>query len=259
MKWLEDFVNQWNPIIVIISFILAIISVPLAIIFYKRGKLKKELSYTFDSVPVILKGSYGVQKTFLEKIQITYDNKRIETLTASRYAIWNSGDVTIEKDNVVQANPILFSPKDNCAVYEIGITTQNEPSNNFKLLSDGNGYRLEFDYIDKDQGCVINILHSGIRLQGKIKGAGEITQVKDVRPYIDPNKNLFGRLNTKYQGIFMLTLLSFGLLTISLNASNGERFLIFCFFILITIAYRNTSSHQKTLPKSLHKDFEYFR
>ena len=164
-----------NPLIGILSFIAAIISIILAIIFYKYSRKLKKPYYTISS--------HNLIKDFVSKINsldIKYSGKPIKNFTISKIAFWNSGNETIDKDDIVNADPIIIHVKNDGKILEAKIIASNNESNCFSLTDvyDDCKINMNFDYIDKDDGVGIQVYHTGssnkdIEVCGRIKGVGK--------------------------------------------------------------------------------------
>jgi hypothetical protein len=163
-----------NPILGVLSFIAAIISIFLALIFYKYGKAIKKPNYTIKN--------HNLIKDFVNKIDlldIKYSGKPIKNFTISRIAFWNAGNETIDADDVVNADPIIIHVKNNNKILDANIIALNNLSNCFSLsdVYDECKIKINFDYIDKDNGVAIQVYHTGssdedIEVSGRIKGVG---------------------------------------------------------------------------------------
>jgi hypothetical protein len=161
----------------IISIILAIISIGIAFYFYFRSQKMKLPAYALRSVNLIqnLVGKF-------EKIEMYYSGDRIENLTASKVAFWNEGKDTINYSDVAPANPIEIFVQEGLKILDAKIIFEKNPVNQFKveISTDRSFTKLIFDYIDQDEGIIVQLLHTGntksdIGIRGSIKGVKEIS------------------------------------------------------------------------------------
>jgi hypothetical protein len=79
----------------IISISLALISIVLAYIFYRRSQRFKEPCWAIRSITLIEGYSSKV-----EDLEITYKNKKVENLSISRILFWNSGRETVLRQDI---------------------------------------------------------------------------------------------------------------------------------------------------------------
>lgn len=170
MEFLKKLISDNTEILTILSLVIGLLGIVLAIIFYVKSKRKKTLTYEIYGYNVI-----NEYQSKIKNLEIKYKKKPIENLSLSKIAIWNSGNVTINRDEIVELSPILIKMKNEEEILDIKLIKQTENSNNFKLIKNINSWKVDFDYIDKNEGCLLGIVHTGnlfddIQLNGKIKG-----------------------------------------------------------------------------------------
>ena len=165
-----------NPWLTVLSSIIAILGFIMAIIFYIKNKKSKSPYYTICSNNII--------KDLVSKfdaLEMRYSGKLIKNLTVSKIAFWNAGGETIDNDDIVKADPIVIRIKNGFEILDSKIIEMNNETNNFRLeeFEDKSHINIKFDYIDKNNGIVIQLIHTGysnrdIEFQGRIKEAGKI-------------------------------------------------------------------------------------
>jgi hypothetical protein len=103
--------------------------------------------------------------------------------------LWNAGRETIQDSDVPKAAPILIRPFGNCSILDVRIVAQNNPASQFRVSKNQDGSaRFQFEYMDKDQGAVIQVVHTGtsesdLNVAGTIKGAGNVIRKNlSIRP-----------------------------------------------------------------------------
>lgn len=171
---IKEFVKNNSEYLTIIGLILGIFGVVLAFIFYFKSKSKKKLIYHIRSFNLI-----NEEISELNELEVIYKEKKIKNLTISKVALWNSGNITIDKTDIVSLDKLKITTADEVEVFEAEVISQVDPTNNFTLNKGDNEIELNFDYIDPNQGCAIKLYHTGknssdISLTGKIKGAGAV-------------------------------------------------------------------------------------
>jgi hypothetical protein len=146
--------------------------------FYKKGLRIKEPVYSIKSVNWI-SGSTST----LKNLSISYLDRKVESLTVSKILFYNRGSETIHRQDIETIDRLnITSTK-----YEIlsaDVLQANNPSNKFQIDYDEpkNYIFFEFDYLDKNQGAIIEIIHTGLssedlNISGDIKGVQRLTQV----------------------------------------------------------------------------------
>jgi hypothetical protein len=105
----------------------------------------------------------------------------VKALTVTKIAFWNAGTETINRQDVVKGNPLSLRAKSGVVILSVSILERTMTFN--KLECGLNRERTEatitFDYLDHNDGVLIQIFHSGtgnddIQLEGTIKGARSI-------------------------------------------------------------------------------------
>lgn len=175
-SWLK--ISEWlteNPWISVLSLFLALLGIVLAIIFFIRGRRTKEPRYTIRST--------NLMRDFtsrLEALEMTYAGERISNLTATKLAFWNNGKDTINGSDIAAADPLMVKVNDGYKILDSSVLYAKNAANQFSInhSDDGLHVLIQFDYIDADEGGVIQLLHTGkssddIEVCGTIKGAGK--------------------------------------------------------------------------------------
>ncbi len=146
-----------------------VISTIIAIYQIIRNKSVKEISVDRYAQVIVKKG-----KSLLEKLEVKYANRPVESLTLSDVYVWNSGNEVIENESMAGDDAIQISSA-NGELLDAQIVRQSDTSNKFRLDASGtSGFKVNFDYIDVGEGVRIQILHTGcdsdLKIKFKIKG-----------------------------------------------------------------------------------------
>lgn len=93
--------------------------------------------------------NHNLIKNFSSKfkdLQIHYDNEGIENFTVSNLIFWNAGRETINREDIVAADPIRIHVKNGAAILDEKIVTMNNPSNRFSLekSNDKSNFKHQF-------------------------------------------------------------------------------------------------------------------
>ena len=178
-----------DTILGIFGTVLGIIGLITGYIFYRRSLRIKEPVYHIISKNLIRDSFSRVSG-----LEILHKGHKIKTLTVSNILFWNRGRATIEKTDIVNANPLRIECSQGNHILDMILIEVNNPSSQFALEMENNRTRAKilFDYLDKDQGAIIQVTHTGTKLsdisiEGYLKGAV-------VRKYAPPRKWYF-RLN----------------------------------------------------------------
>lgn len=160
-----------NPYAWAVLSLCTVISVLFAIWVYFKGKKRIEISYYTTTTEIVRDGKY-----ITPNLRVSYRDETINNLTATRYAIWNSGTEVINHSDVVSLVPLqIVSEDNNVNILDAIIIKQSEETNMFNIAEKAHQYvRFDFDYVDKQDGIVVQVLHTGtaasLKLDCKIKG-----------------------------------------------------------------------------------------
>lgn len=157
---LNSIINQLpsNPWITLISLILAALSILLAIYFGIRSLPRKKITVTFEHNELL-----SIKEESLSKLNITYDNKRIEKITISKMIFWNSSFPTINKGDIINADPFSIILTDG-ELLDISVLKGDDTPNRINIAcSTNNSAQISFDYLDRKEGGIIQIIHTGTR------------------------------------------------------------------------------------------------
>ena len=176
---LERLMN--NPYAWAFLAFIAIASLAYAIICQHLNKEKKEVSYRLQSNVLIRKN-----KSKYEKLSIMYAEKQIDNLCVSTFTIWNSGNRSLQSSDVVASKELTITASDKSSVLDASIICTSEPTNNFVIeILDERTVKIFFDYIDRNDGVVIQVIHTGseeeLSIDCKIIGGKPVRNSEKVR------------------------------------------------------------------------------
>lgn len=139
----------------------------------RKSKEKKEISYIVYSHEIVQAG-----ENVIPKFQVSYCGQPIQNLTISRFAIWNSGNKLLNSTDVVDTKPIT-SNEGGPDILDVSIIKCSEESNKFTVdKKSPHCAELRFDYMNRQDGIVVQILHTGsvedIFFTGLVKGGEKL-------------------------------------------------------------------------------------
>lgn len=163
-----------NSLIWAVLAIITVISLLFTVYTYVTNKKRKLFSVSCASYELLKQG-----QSEIEKVSIMFDDQPINNLTISNYAIWNSGNTLINGTDIVDTQRLRLISDDETKFLEAKIVSEVETSNKFRIIEQlDNEILLDFDYVDKNEGIVIQVIHTGekdsINAQCKIKGGKPI-------------------------------------------------------------------------------------
>lgn len=156
-----------------------VISLGTAYYFYWISKKTKVPKYCLRSQRVLTDSISS-----LGPLEIHYDQKRIANLTATEFYFWNHGKETIRQEDIASSDPLQLKIKSPFTILDTKLLKTSSPSNNIivSLSEDKTIITLNFEYLDYEQGGIVQILHTGedsvdLIFSGTIKGFGTPLQV----------------------------------------------------------------------------------
>lgn len=162
------------------SLVMTIIGIILGIFgnyyFWHIGKKEKEPSWS-------LKGENLIHGKISQKsgLEISYQGQKVESLTISRLYFWNNGAETIRGSDVVKTDPIRIVAAENVLILDTSILCLSEVSNQISanLHPDKSHVDINFEYLDKGQGAIFQVVHTGespkyLSMAGKLIGSKPI-------------------------------------------------------------------------------------
>lgn len=196
-----------NPVAWAVLAIIAVASFIYAIVCQQKNKEKKEFSYCLKSNSLI-RG----KKSKFEKLSITYDGQQIDNLCVSKFTIWNSGNKTLNHTDMVESKELTIFVTDGCRILDVELIAYSEETNNFSAkIENEHIVKILFEYADKKEGTVIQIIHTGtdedIQIDCKIKGGKPVKNIvneaapKLIRKVV--NKDIFEKATMLSMGIMI--------------------------------------------------------
>ena len=258
------------------GYVLAILGILASVYFGKKSKRFKKILYYKETKWIIIPG-----KTAVPNLHIHYREKEVNELSTTYYTIWNGGNETIQKEDVVASRPLTIRAVEG-AILDAQIINKSEESCMCSLDTSDDSILVQFDYFDPTDGVVLRIIHSGdvSDLDGKIKGSiiEPFNTQKQRKRIIKLGEKVVPRINTlliegvvgslffllvtvllllRISGIITESSALYQFLFISRPASRVELFVMFFTFLFMTIVqfrltlFISRKQLQIGIPKSL--------
>jgi len=173
LKWVTD--NPWWAVCTVgLSVLLGGVST----YFTLRALREKRLCYALRTINLVR----DVDSTKMPGVTMSFAgyDQSITNVSVTRLALWNSGRETITKKDVKKPVAVQISGDGN-VILSVGILAYSPPDNpnefTYTRSLDGLRASIEFDFIDRCQGIVLQILHTGLSNKnlsviGYIQGPG---------------------------------------------------------------------------------------
>ena len=145
-----------NPVAWAVLAICTVFSVGFAIYTWIIGKKNKEISYAVESFVLVKKN-----ESTIPKMKLLFDNRQVESLTATTITLWNSGNDAIQRGDIVKDKPLILSAPDTVEILDVQVMKQNEKSNHFSVKMVDGTPTIDFEYMNKKEGAVLQVYHTG--------------------------------------------------------------------------------------------------
>lgn len=143
-----------NFVWLILSFC-TFIGLPLSIYLHHRS-IKKTINAILSSNELIV----NRQPNF-SKINILYDNRDVDGLTVTKLTFWNKTASPIRKSDIIDAAPLSILSK-NGEILDVSVLNgENTPNKIGASLINDTTVHITFDYLNKKEGGIIQIIHTG--------------------------------------------------------------------------------------------------
>lgn len=149
-----EFINQLlkNPFFQIANTIFGFIGLTILIIMFI--KKKKRLGLFIKPTKIFLDMN-------LPEVRNTYNGESISTLFETEFVLWNKGKKIIQESDFAAAIEI-YGKDENLKILDVNYISSNCDKNNFRYeLNEKNHLIIHFDYLTKNQGIKLEILHTG--------------------------------------------------------------------------------------------------
>jgi len=172
-----------HPFFSISGYLFGVLGVILAVVFYYRSRIVKQLSFFVTNLEVIK----SVHRE-ISDLSVYYKQDKIENLTVSEVYVWNSGNATIDQGDLTEMEkPSILSVDGR--VLEASITSMANSSEGWKLEVREDKVELKFDFVRPKNGVVLRVVHIGSKAEivGQLKTSDFKIHAFLPSPYEDIN------------------------------------------------------------------------
>ena len=147
------------------------ILVAIAITFYFR--VRPRLASQVNSLELL-----GNNPVLPKEIDFLFRGQKVPKVTLSRVAIWNMGNTTLRRDQIVRNDPLRIVTSNGSQILEVSVLSRTREVNDFtcaiRVLSAGNEAECTFDYLDTGDGALLELIHTG---DGTVQVTGTLREV----------------------------------------------------------------------------------
>ena len=258
MNWLTALLA--SPLLNGVSFVLGVLGLILAYVFYRRAQRGKEPAWDIDSVNLVRNITSS-----LEGLSLLYKGKEVPNITVSKVIFWNNGRSTIDRTDIAPADPVRIKAGPGVRLLHATVLAANSAPSQFGITHESidESVLIDFEYLDDGQGAVVQVVHDGLRssdieVTGSIKGAARVARKAIARVGSPSMLRPRARRAVALAGSYLL--LAFGLAGLALyllslasprEGSSDYGALLFL-FVLVTIgALLNIAQWRQPCPREL--------
>ena len=175
----EQILTFWNNLSgsEVISYAIGLFGILVSIVISVRSKRIQE--------PRFKKLSSVITEKFISNnsgVHIKNSDKKLDILSISKVAFWNEG-ITLKKEEISSKSPFRVELTNEEAQILDAYVEYAEEENDVscEILEEGKQVIIYFDYLAKNQGLVLKILHTGrgskdLEVKGSMKNTGKLRQ-----------------------------------------------------------------------------------
>ena len=196
--------DSWNRIfaglVQNLNTIVGVIALFLAYVFYRKSRRLREPCWSVRN-NVLVEG----YSSKIHELDIRFKDNQVENLSIAHIAFWNQGAETLDRHDIETVNPLRIEASGGIEILDVSVSLTNNSSSEIetKPASDRKSARLGFDYLNKGQGAIIQVIHTGIkgsdvRIIGDIRGVKQIKKKSvswaETAPRLLPRSNFVKKL-----------------------------------------------------------------
>lgn len=150
--------------------LVGIIGLIAGIVAYLWSRRRTSLGYVHLGEHVL----GGVSDKLPSAIQVQYNGISIPPLTKSVLILWNNGENTVLGKDIVARDPLRLVVGDDGEILSASVLKATREFNDFKILKKPenapNEVEFTFDYLDTNDGVVVEVLHTSTSRKPMVRG-----------------------------------------------------------------------------------------
>lgn len=156
-----------------LGLLISLTSIFFAWYFYKKSRKVASAAYMKDSYMIIGSRVGGLP----QNVSVIFNETKVERLTKTTIVFWNDGTDVLHGKDIVDKFPLKVTFNKGEQILDAKIIKCSKDANDFRIsidLKEPFSARVFFDYLDPNDGVVIELLHdSSVKypsFEGIIKG-----------------------------------------------------------------------------------------
>ncbi|MGG1552939.1 hypothetical protein [Paenibacillus ferrarius] len=246
--------------------IIGIVGIIFGFIFYRKSTIGPRPNYQMASLRLLGKNSEEFNDG---EVEILYLGEKVERVTKTQVAFWNSGTSLINGKDIVVSDPLRFNFEKESKVLSTSLISSTREVNQIELKVPSDcqsAVECNFEFLDPGDGFIFEVLHTDTgkypQLNGTIKGIpkGILNKGTTNYPLIEKNSN--GKAGWSKSNIKMGVLggiLIIILVIISIKEKNAQYILQQLGTVSLGVlagAIMGIRKSRKRFPRILQKSFK---
>lgn len=150
----------------------SLIGIPVAFILARKSRQRPQLRYAVDFNTILSTDD----KLFDRGLKMTLGDKRIDSISRTRVALWNHHGDTIERSDNLESDRLRLNFDREDSVLQSRVLRESRPQIALSATFEERNASIvdiSFDFLDAEDGGIIEVIHQGTvepKLLGTIKG-----------------------------------------------------------------------------------------
>lgn len=166
MEFLEAISPGWVGSLI---GILGLTGLVITYFLYRASRISPRPVYKYQALRLI----GGSKQELPEDITILFRDKKVQRLTKTHIILWNSGKTTLNGENIVADDPLRLEFSEDSEVLSARVLNFTRQANKLTVNTHPhykNQVICSFDYLEANDGAVIEILHTDRERYPKVHG-----------------------------------------------------------------------------------------
>lgn len=156
--WMVSFETVGTTHGFLVGTLLSILGIVLTVVIYFKQKAILRLSYKSREVTL----GNEQKAAFGQHVKILHGDRVISQVTSSKFCIWNSGGLELRSEDVAAKAPLRLIVGEEFSILDVTLKSISREviGASFSII-DSNTVSLDFDFLAKRDGFVVEVIHDG--------------------------------------------------------------------------------------------------
>lgn len=155
---------------VVITVVLAILTIIVSYILYKRSKPVARLRFAMGDAALLS----PAPQPYGKDLEVRYQGQPVIQLTNTSLAVINDGTTTVRGNDIVSLDQLRLETQGRGSILQATVERMTRVVTGVSAVGLGQKVALDFDFLDPGDGFRVHVLHSGepgdLQIYGTIRG-----------------------------------------------------------------------------------------